>query len=129
MVMSAKFDTSVAEAREAKEAELRKKELINKAITYGGSAVGVVALTLLLISVINKRKKRAGFDDSFNDLEDVLMAEDIINKAITEASNIEKAESFLGGNVNTYKLEEEIRDFAAKNPEQIRELIKVWLNE
>lgn len=129
MVMSAKFDTSVEEARLAAEAEARKKELITKAVTYGGGAVGVIALTLILISAAKRRKNRNSFDDNFDDLEDVLMAEDIINKAITEASAVEGDESFLGGNVNTHKLEEEIRDFAAKNPEQIRELIKIWLNE
>ena len=57
------------------------------------------------------------------------MAEEIINKALAQASNNSATDSFLDGDVNTHPLEEEIRDFAAKNPEQIRELIKIWLNE
>ncbi len=127
------FDTSVADKLKAEAEKAKKEQLIKNAVTIGGGAVGVIALALILISVYNKKKRENELDDEFNDefddVGDMLMAEEIINKAIAEAENADVAKSFLDGNINTHPLEEEIRDFASKHPEQTTELIKIWLNE
>lgn len=129
-VMSAKFDTSEADKLKAEAEQAKKEELIKKAVTVGGGAVGIIALALILISAYNKKKRENEFDDEFgDDVGDVLMAEEIINKAIAEAEIADATESFLDGDVNGHPLEEEIREFASKNPEQTTELIKIWLNE
>ena len=128
-VMSAKFDTSEADRLKAEAEKAKKEQLIKNAVTIGGGAVGVIALALILISAYNKKKRENELDDEFDDVSDMLMAEEIINKAIAEAENADVAKSFLDGNINTHPLEEEIRDFASKHPEQTTELIKIWLNE
>ena len=138
-VMSTSFDTSVAEQREQEAAEARKKELIKKATTIGGGVAGVVALALVALAIRKKKnKERQFFDGEFDERDDeLLMAEDIINQTLAaenanmggKADEVDSEDSFLDGNVNTHKLEEEIRRFASENPEQTTELIKIWLNE
>ena len=138
-VMSTSFDTSVAEQREQEAAEARKKELIKKATTIGGGVAGVVVLALVALAIRKKKnKERQFFDGEFDERDDeLLMAEDIINQTLAaenanmggKADEVDSEDSFLDGNVNTHKLEEEIRRFASENPEQTTELIKIWLNE
>ena len=126
-VMSAEFGPSLEELMKEEEAA-RKKEQLKTILTLGGGTAGVIALALILIAANKKKKREREMEDEFEDLDDVLLAEDIINQAISDASNID-AERALDGDVNTYPLEEEIRNFASQNPEQMTELIKIWLNE
>ena len=56
------------------------------------------------------------------------MAQDIINQALASGA-AGMQEQALDGEINTHPLEEEIRNFASQNPEQMTELIKIWLNE
>ena len=126
-VMSAEFGPSLEELMKEEEAA-RKKEQLKTILTLGGGTAGVIALALILIAANKKKKREREMEDEFEDLDDVLLAEDIINQAISDASNSD-AERALDGDVNTYPLEEEIRNFASQNPEQMTELIKIWLNE
>jgi flagellar M-ring protein FliF len=133
-VMSAKFDTTLSDTMKAEAEEAQKKEMIQKAITYGGGGVGAVALALILITALNKRKNKFFDDDEdYSAGMNTLAAEDIINKVVNNTpnqnANASSRETFFDANINTHPLEEEIRDFASKNPEQITELIKIWLNE
>lgn len=132
-VMSANFDTTSADELKAQEAKAKREALIKKALTLGTGAAGIIVLALILLSAYNKKKNNdyGEFDEFEQDSEmnDVLMAEEIINKAIAEAELSDENESFLDGDINTHPLEEEIREFASNNPDQITELIKIWLNE
>lgn len=125
-VMSAAFDTSLEEQLKA-EAEAKKKETITNIITIGGGSAALIALVLILISAKKKKRERE-MEEELDSIDDVLLAEEIINQAVAENANATQ-ESYLEGDVNTYPLEEEIRNFAAQNPEKMTELIKIWLNE
>lgn len=123
-VMSSTFDTTLQDEMKA-QAEAEKKKVRNTIISISGGAAAI-ALALILLSVRRKKKRELEMEDELDSL-DVLAAEDIINQAINDASNVYESE--LDGDINTYPLEEEIRSFAAQNPEQMTELIKIWLNE
>ena len=123
-VMSSTFDTTLQDEMKA-QAEAEKKKVINTVISISGGAAAI-ALALILLSARRKKMRQLEMEDELDSL-DVLAAEDIINQAINDASNVYESE--LDGDINTYPLEEEIRSFAAQNPEQMTELIKIWLNE
>lgn len=123
-VMSSTFDTTLQDEMKA-QAEAEKKKVRNTIISISGGAAAI-ALALILLSARRKKKRELEMEDELDSL-DVLAAEDIINQAINDASNVYESE--LDGDINTYPLEEEIRSFAAQNPEQMTELIKIWLNE
>lgn len=123
-VMSSTFDTTLQDEMKA-QAEAEKKKVRNTVISISGGAAAI-ALALILLSARRKKKRELEMEDELDSL-DVLAAEDIINQAINDASNVYESE--LDGDINTYPLEEEIRSFAAQNPEQMTELIKIWLNE
>lgn len=130
-VLSMNFDTSEEEKLQAEKEKAKKEELMKKVFTYGGAGVGVIALALLALTIINKRRRDEDDDFSYEDEIDTLaQAEDIINKVISESENNDRtSESLLEGGSLNNALEEEIRAFATKNPEQTTELIKIWLNE
>ena len=123
-VMSSTLDTTLQDEMKA-QAEAEKKKVRNTVISISGGAAAI-ALALILLSARRKKKRQLEMEDELDSL-DVLAAEDIINQAINDASNVYESE--LDGDINTYPLEEEIRSFAAQNPEQMTELIKIWLNE
>lgn len=125
-VMSATFDSSLEEQLKI-EADAKKKETITTVLTVGGGASGLVAFALILLAAGRKKRRALEMEEDFDRVGDVLLAEDIISKAVSE--NNKNVASSLGGDINTYPLEEEIRNFAAQNPEQMTELIKIWLNE
>ena len=107
------------------------KEAIIKMATITGGSLGTIALVALIILIINKKKKKA-IEEGVIDLEG-MTSEEIISSAIAEVeegiNNAKEESTFGDGDKVNLTLDDEIRDFATKNPEQTVELLKIWLNE
>lgn len=129
-VVSMTFSNELAEA-EKERLEQEKKEAIIKMATITGGSLGTIALVALIILIINKKKKKA-IEEGVIDLEG-MTSEEIISSAIAEVeegiNNAKEESTFGDGDKVNLTLDDEIRDFATKNPEQTVELLKIWLNE
>lgn len=129
-VVSMAFSNALAEA-EKERLEQEKKDAIIKMATITGGSLGTVALVALIILMINKKKKKA-VEEGVIDSEG-MTSEDIITSAIAEVeegiNNAKEESAFNDGDKAHLTLDDEIKDFATKNPEQTVELLKIWLNE
>lgn len=127
-VVSMTFSNEIAEAEKAR-LEKERKEAIVKMATVTGGSLGTVALVALIIVIINKKKKKAIEEGTLDDVS----SEEIISSAIAEVEdsvNKAKEESAtFNENDKMLTLDDEIKEFATKNPEQTIELLKIWLNE
>ena len=129
-VVSMTFSNELAEAEKAR-LEQEKKEAIIKMATITGGSLGTIALVALIITIINKKKKKA-IEEGEIDSEG-MTSEEIISSAIAEVeegiNNIKEESTFADGEKAHLTLDDEIKEFATKNPEQTVELLKIWLNE
>lgn len=129
-VVSMTFSNEIAEAEKAR-LEKEKKDAIIKMATITGGSLGTIALVALIITIINKKKKKA-IEEGVLDSEE-MTSEDIIASAIAEVeegiNNIKEESTFGDGEKAQLTLDDEIKEFATKNPEQTVELLKIWLNE
>lgn len=129
-VISMEFSNEIAEAEKARLEQEKKDAIIKMAVTTGG-ILGTVALVALIITIINKKKKKA-MEEAGVDTLDSRTNEEIIAGAIAEVENgISEAndESIFGMSEKSQSLDDEIKEFALNNPEQTVELLKIWLNE
>lgn len=129
-VVSMAFSNELAEAEKAR-LEQEKKEAIIKMATITGGSLGTIALVALIITIINKKKKKA-IEEGTIDINN-MTDEDIISSAIAEVEsdiqNLKEDSAFGDGDKSNATLDDEIKEFATKNPEQTVELLKIWLNE
>lgn len=127
-VVSMTFSNEIAEAEKAR-LEKERKEAIVKMATVTGGSLGTVALVALIIVIINKKKKKAIEEGTLDDVS----SEEIISSAIAEVEDsVSKAKgesATFNENDKMLTLDDEIKEFATKNPEQTIELLKIWLNE
>ena len=129
-VVSMQFSNELEEAQQALLEKEKKEALIKTAVTIGGT-LGAILLVALIISIINKKKKKAMEESGLNNL-DSMTNDEIISSAIAEVEGVVnslKEESRFSEDDKSQSLDDEIKDFATKNPEQMVELLKIWLNE
>ena len=127
-VISMEFSNEAEEAQKALAEQEKKEALVKIAVTVGGT-LGAILLVALIVSIINKKKKKAMEESGVTEL-DAMTNEQIISSAIAEvegAMNNSNEESLF--EEKSQSLDDEIKDFATKNPEQMVELLKIWLNE
>lgn len=129
-VVSMAFSNELAEAEQARLEKERKDAIVKMAIISGGS-LGTIALVALIIAIINKKKKKA-IEEGVIGTEG-MTSEEIISSAIAEVeesmNNVKEESAFSDGEKTHLTLDDEIKEFATKNPEQTVELLKIWLNE
>lgn len=128
-VVSMQFSNEIEEAEKARLEKERKEAITRMAVITGGS-VGTIALVALILAILNKKKKKA-IEEGLIESEDAV-SEDMITSAIAEVEqsiNNVKEESMFGDEKGQQTIDDEIKDFASKNPEQTIELLKIWLNE
>lgn len=128
-VVSMEFSNAMQEDEKAR-LEAERKQAITKMAVITGGSLGMIALVALILSIANKKKKKAmeeGLIEMNNEVD-----EEAISNAIAEVeqtiSGI-KEDSAFGDDKGQMTLDDEIKDFASKNPEQTVELLKIWLNE
>lgn len=129
-VVSMQFSNEIEEAQKAL-AEKEKKEAMIRTAVMAGGALGTVLLVALIVAIINKKKKKAMEEAGVDTLDD-MTNEQIIANAIAEvegAVNSFSETSRFGYDDKTKSLDEEIKEFATSNPDQMVELLKIWLNE
>lgn len=118
-VVGMKFDTL------ANDDDLNAKDEINNVMKIVGYVVGILLLLILAILVYMyiKKKKNSDFvEDDYDDSEHL----DIINQKIQE---MEKTRSTEDEEEESISLEEEVRQYASENKEQVTDLIRNWLSE
>lgn len=129
-VVSMSFSNELAEAEKAR-LEQEKKETIVKMATITGGSLGTIALVALILAIINKKKKKA-MEEGTMDFDGV-NSQAIISGAIAEVeqsiNNVKEESRFNDSDKPQLSLDDEIKEFATKNPEQTIELLKIWLNE
>lgn len=129
-VVSMQFSNEIEEAQKAL-AEKEKKEAMIRTAVIAGGVLGTVLLVALIVAIINKKKKKAMEEAGVDTLDDITNDE-IIASAIAEVedavNNFSETSRFEDDD-KTKSLDEEIKDFATKNPDQMVELLKIWLNE
>lgn len=109
-VVAMEFDAQgKAQLEEAKLQE--QKELIFKLVAYLVGGILLLIAIILVASYISKKKNEKEL------------------AAIMEGESEETSLNFIDENSESLTLEEEVKLFASKNPEEVTELIKIWLNE
>ena len=117
-VVGMKFDTL------ANDDDLNAKDEINNVMKIVGYVVGILLLLILAILVYMyiKKKKNSDFvEDDYDDSEHL----DIINQKIQEMEKTRSTED----EEESISLEEEVRQYASENKEQVTDLIRNWLSE
>lgn len=128
-VISMQFSNELEEA-EKERLEKEKKEAITKMAIVTGGSLGTIALVALIITIINKKRRKAIERGEMSSNSPV--TDDMISSAIAEVEgtiNGLKESSVFNEDKSHQSLDDEIREFANKNPEQTVELLKIWLNE
>lgn len=118
-VVGMKFDTL------DNDDDLNANDEINNVMKIVGYVVGILLLLILAILVYMyiKKKKNSDFvEDDYDDSEHL----DIINQKIQE---MEKTRSTEDEEEESISLEEEVRQYASENKEQVTDLIRNWLSE
>ncbi|MGL5692658.1 MAG: flagellar basal-body MS-ring/collar protein FliF [Peptostreptococcaceae bacterium] len=107
-VVAMEFSTTDKDALTNAQIQQQKNEIIRNVAFMVGAAVLLILIVLGVIYIKNKKENKEGqYLDTF-DSENVL---DLLD---------EKEE---------LTLEEEVKVFASKNPDEVTELLKTWLNE
>ena len=114
-VVGMPFDTLANE-----DDNLAVKDDINKVMKIVAVVVGILLLLIVGIVVYMYMKKKNSED--FDDSEHL----DIINQKIQE---MEKTRSTEDEEEESISLEEEVRQYASENKEQVTDLIRNWLSE
>ena len=79
--------------------------------------IGLLLLVLLIIGAIIYKKRKDKFNDEYEGIDYIDDSdEDDLNRLANEGSK-------------ETSLEDEVRLFASKSPEEVTELLKTWLNE
>ena len=107
------------------EAAMKEKEEANKILKTVGYIVGVLILLIAigLIIMFVMKKKSSKNEMQFDDESEL----DALNQKLEE---IEKNRvQYIEDSEETLTLEEEVKIYASDNPDQVRDLIKSWLNE
>ncbi len=117
-VSSMAFDDSLKKAEEEKErAELDARQ---KARVFVYALAGGVALLILLGMLVFFIKKRRSAERVMDDMEEV--GEEIVP---VSAEELEQAREVAAREDK----QKQIKDLAAKNPKDVADVLKVWLNE
>lgn len=119
------MDFNMNSAKDNKSDMMKEDEGINKMLKMTGYIVG--GLLLLLVAVLTTlyiRKKKGLSKEVILDEDNEI---DLINQKLEEMEqnrlkNVEEDDENI-------TLEDEVRNYASENPEQVTELIKSWLNE
>ena len=100
------------------------KDDINKVMKIVAVVVGILLLLIVGIVVYMYMKKKNSdiVEEDFDDSEHL----DIINQKIQE---MEKTRSTEDEEEESISLEEEVRQYASENKEQVTDLIRNWLSE
>ena len=118
-VVGMPFDTLANE-----DDNLAVKDDINKVMKIAAVVVGILLLLIVGIVVYMYMKKKNSdiVEEDFDDSEHL----DIINQKIQE---MEKTRSTEDEEEESISLEEEVRQYASENKEQVTDLIRNWLSE
>ncbi len=118
-VVGMPFDTLANE-----DDNLAAKDDINKVMKIVAVVVGILLLLIVGIVVYMYMKKKNSdiVEEDFDDSEHL----DIINQKIQE---MEKTRSTEDEEEESISLEEEVRQYASENKEQVTDLIRNWLSE
>ena len=118
-VVGMPFDTLANE-----DDNLAVKDDINKVMKIVAVVVGILLLLIVGIVVYMYMKKKNSdiVEEDFDDSEHL----DIINQKIQE---MEKTRSTEDEEEESISLEEEVRQYASENKEQVTDLIRNWLSE
>ena len=118
-VVGMPFDTLANE-----DDNLAVKDDINKVMKIVAVVVGILLLVIVGIVVYMYMKKKNSdiVEEDFDDSEHL----DIINQKIQE---MEKTRSTEDEEEESISLEEEVRQYASENKEQVTDLIRNWLSE
>ena len=118
-VVGMPFDTLANE-----DDNLAVKDDINKVMKIVAVVVGILLLLIVGIVVYMYMKKKNSYivEEDFDDSEHL----DIINQKIQE---MEKTRSTEDEEEESISLEEEVRQYASENKEQVTDLIRNWLSE
>ena len=118
-VVGMPFDTLANE-----DDNLAVKDDINKVMKIVAVVVGILLLLIVGIVVYMYMKKKNSdiVEEDFDDSEHL----DIINQKIQE---MEKTRSTEEEEEESISLEEEVRQYASENKEQVTDLIRNWLSE
>ena len=118
-VVGMPFDTLANE-----DDNLAVKDDINKVMKIVAVVVGILLLLIVGIVVYMYMKKKNSdiVEEDFDDSEHL----DIINQKIQE---MEKTRSTEAEEEESISLEEEVRQYASENKEQVTDLIRNWLSE
>lgn len=109
----------------ANDDDLSAKDEINNVIKIVALVVGILLLLIFAVLIylyIKKKKNLDMVEEEFDDSEHL----DIINQKIQE---MEQTRATEDGEEESISLEEEVRQYAAENKDQVTDLIKSWLSE
>ena len=118
-VVGMPFDTLANE-----DDNLAVKDDINKVMKIVAVVVGILLLLIvgIVVYMYIKKKNSDIVEEDFDDSEHL----DIINQKIQE---MEKTRSTEDEEEESISLEEEVRQYASENKEQVTDLIRNWLSE
>lgn len=104
---------------------IKEDEGIKKMLKITGYIVG--ALLLLLVAALTtmyiRKKKDLNKEEVFDEENEI----DLINQKLEEME--QNRSKYIEEDEENITLEDEVRNYASENPEQVTELIKSWLNE
>lgn len=95
---------------------------ILKITTYVVAGILLLIVILLVVMFIRKRRER-NIEDIFDDEDEI----SLINQKLEEME--QNRLKYIEEDEENITLEDEVRNYASENPDQVTELIKSWLNE
>lgn len=104
---------------------IKEDKGLNKMLKITAYAVGglLLLIAIVLITMYIRKKKERNMEEMFGDEAEM----DLINKKLEEME--QDRLKFVDEDNENITLEEEVRNYASENPDQVTELIKSWLNE
>ncbi|MGL5311694.1 MAG: flagellar basal-body MS-ring/collar protein FliF [Peptostreptococcaceae bacterium] len=118
-VVSMEFDVAGKEALANAKLQEEKAQLIK---TVGMIAAAAILLIGGIASIIYLKNRKRDLDE-FEQIDEIALMDKKLQQMQESTSN------FIDENSEGLTLEDEVKIFASKNPDEATELIKIWLNE
>lgn len=115
-VVSMEFDATNQQELEA----IKLAEKKGKIYKIVGIIVGILLIILAIASIVLYIRKKKEKQEEINEFE-------LMNQRLEDLQS--ENVIFMDDNIRKNTIEDEIKMFASKNPEQATELVKIWLSE
>lgn len=117
-VVSMEFSTAQQDALESAAIAKEKQQIIKTVALMVGGALLLIGIVAAIIIAKNKKN-----NDEYEHFDEVDSVDDMLDLANLTSPN------FAQEDRQELTLEEEVKLFASQSPEEVTELIKIWLNE